>query len=143
MMNPYVAVVNECSNGNYYLFFPDIPECTVFSESLNESVKEAYTVLNTHINLYFQLTGKKVPKASLYSEIQSRYPDKILQLVPIDPLKDTTPVKKTLSIPKWLDELGRKYSLSPSKILKEAMVERLKKQNNLTEQEKLSLFAEV
>ena len=142
-MNPYIAVVKEENDGGYYLFFPDMPNCTVYGKDLNESIRKAHSVLNTHINMYVSVKGKEPPKASTYSEIHLRYPCDILQLVPVDPLKDTTPVKKTLSIPAWLDNIGKRYSLSPSKILKEAMIAKLRNQSDLTEREKMELFTEI
>ena len=103
--------------------------------------------LTMHTKIYIELKQIPLPKPSGYYDIQKKYPNHIIQLISVNEYlimeKNTKPVKKTLSIPTYLDELGKKYGLSFSSVLKDALLAKLRNQSNLSDQERQMLATEI
>ena len=71
-----------------------------------------------------------IPAPTSIREIQAQYPDDIVTLVKADTLAyrrlyDTKAVKKTLSIPRWLDTLAQEHGINFSNILQQALMKEL------------------
>jgi hypothetical protein len=74
---------------------------------------------------HIDLPARKTP-----SELKKEFPDALIVLVDVDTLEyrkrtDTTAVRRTVSLPKWLDSLAMKSNVSLSKILQEALMLKL------------------
>lgn len=140
----YIAVIKH-SNSGYFLFFHDIPDCTTCANTLDELLENAKTALSIYIKLSEE-NNDVLPKASTYEQVHLEHAEDILQIVSVNPyeniVRDTTPTKKTLSIPAWLNKLSVKYHINFSSILKEALISQLKNQSNLTDMEKRELYLE-
>lgn len=147
-LNMYTAVIKKCSDNSFYGFFPDFKdeECSASASSLSEIIKRLQISLTMHTKIYIE-HERTLPEPKEYYDIQKLYPNCIIQLISIDEsliiMKNTRPVKKTLSIPAYLDELGRKYGLSFSSVLKDALLAKLRNQNNLSDQERRMLALET
>jgi hypothetical protein len=72
-----------------------------------------------------ELPARKTP-----NELKKEFPDALIVLVEVDTLEyrkrtETTAVRRTVSLPKWLDRLATKSNVSLSKILQEALILKL------------------
>lgn len=140
----YVTVIRPCEDGRYYLFFPDFKGCSVLENNFDDCIKRAGKELDLYIDLYRKISHREPPPPTDYTILRERYPHDMLQFVPVgssvSAVRNNRAVKKTLSIPAWLDEIGKKHSLPLSKILKEAMIEKLKAMKDLTDEERNDLI---
>lgn len=125
----YPAVITP-ENGAYLVHFHDFDNveitCYTDGSTLAEALENGQDVLNLTL---VQMEDEKmvVPVPSEPATIQT---DKgaFVTLVEADTLKyreqlDERPVKKTLSIPKWLDCLAKKHKVNFSKVLQNALMQ--------------------
>jgi predicted RNase H-like HicB family nuclease len=142
----YVAVIQPSNDGKYFLFFHDIPGCTTCGDTLDELLENAKRVLSIHIKTSEE-KNEILPEASTYAQVKSEHEKDMIQIISVNPLetvvRDVTTVKKTLSIPAWLNKLSIKYHINFSSVLKEALISQLKNQRNLTDIEKSELYFET
>lgn len=123
----YPAVFTE-ENGLYSVDFPDIPGCYTCGESLAHAIHMAEDVLA--FTMYdYEAEGKEAPEAS---DIKTMQIDEgaFATLIVGDTLEyqkrnNNRAVKKTLTIPEWLNEAAVKAELNFSQVLQEALKERL------------------
>lgn len=113
-------------DGSYYIVdFIDLKNCT----TEGETIQEAYYMAQNAMGLFLDdLT--KFPKPTLdFSNIRLNK-DQFISFIGID-MNDyrkkfnNKSVKKTLSIPGWLDTLAEKENINFSQILQEAIKEKL------------------
>lgn len=145
--NTYVCVIKECSDHSYYGFFPDFPNngCSASANNLEEIINKLQISLTMHTKKYIE---KKIPlpTPTKYGELQKKFPDDMIQIITVNKylvMKDTKAVKKTLTIPSYLDSLGKKYGLSFSALLKDALIEKLINQNDLSDGDRQMLVSET
>lgn len=108
--------------------FPDVVGCFTCGSTVEESVKNAKEALGLH--LYGMEEDSEVfPTTTDIKDIKT---DKNESLVIIevympayrDNIKNTS-IKKTLTIPKWLNDLGEENNVNFSRILQEGLKEYL------------------
>ena len=128
----YVALFTLDDESRYFVSFPDLSGCYTQGDSLEEAICNAQEALA----IYYCEKEGELPAASKLSVIQSQYPDKITQLIAINTQKylpkSLRTVKKTLTIPEWLNLLAEKYQVNFSQILKNALIEHLQNTKSLT-----------
>ena len=81
-----------------------------------------------------------------YSELKKKFPNDMIQIITVNKylvIKDTKTVKKTLTIPSYLESLGKKYGLSFSALLRNALIEKLINQNDLSDGDRQMLVSET
>ena len=119
-----------------FVFKKESPKC-YFIESVD--IKEAYTGINTD-DISFGISmaeevlglvlseyverGIELPKATPIKNVKIKN-DEYVTLIRIDLekfLKDTSLVKKTLSIPKWANDKGTRLGINFSKVLTESIL---------------------
>jgi len=118
----YPAIFLKEDNG-YYVNFPDIQPCYTGGSTLEEAVIMAKDVLESRIEVTLQ-QGENLP---IPSNIDTLKGDKVMLIVAdIENIKSQTRfVKKTLSIPYWLNVAAEKEHINFSGVLQEALKERL------------------
>ncbi|SEN53559.1 type II toxin-antitoxin system HicB family antitoxin [Lihuaxuella thermophila] len=109
--------------------FPDLPGCVSHGEDEEDAFRMAQEALAGH--LYTMMENKEeIPAPSKLSEINlEEYKEEGEQvaLVLVSVSKKAVQeigqksVKKTLTIPKWLNDLGEKHDVNFSQILQEAL----------------------
>ena len=111
----------------YYANFVDFESCFTDGETLEEVVNNAKDVLT---GVLLVMAKKNIPfpemeenKIKLNSEEFLMYID--VWLPPILEKAENQSVKKTLTIPKWLNDEAEKHSLNFSSILQTALKETL------------------
>lgn len=128
----YPAVFTK--DGDFYIVkFPDIEGCYTQGETLSEAVEMAEDALC--LMLYdYEEEGKKIPEPSDIKKIKVSSNDDFVSLVSCDTLEyrkfyDNKAVKKTLTIPSWLNTMSEKEGINFSSVLQNA----LKKELHITE----------
>lgn len=125
----FPAVFHAEPEGGYSIFFPDVPGCYSQGESIQECCEMAEDALNL---MLWDMEESKTPISTPtpIKKIQEQYPDDIVTLVKADTLAyrrlyDTKAVKKTLSIPRWLDTLAQEHGINFSNVLQQALMKEL------------------
>lgn len=125
----YPAIFHVEEEGGYWVSFPDIPEALTGGDNMAEAYKMAIDCLG------LALTVKEDEKESFPTPSS---PDKIkledgefLIIVEFDRLAyrkrtNSRAVKKTLSIPEWLNEEAMDKGINFSQVLQEALIAKLK-----------------
>ena len=127
----YPAVFHVAEDvGGYWIEFPDLPGC--FSEGRNEH--EAYEMAKDALSLYCDTSNdifeREISDPSTCSEIMKQFPGELVMLVEADAdhyarKYNTKAVKKTLSIPQWLNDKAVKANVNFSQVLQEALINKL------------------
>ena len=127
MLIVYPAIFHK-EGSSYWVDFPDLQSCHTFGEALDETIANAKEALEGYCITVLE-DGQKLPKSSEIQDI-STDENSFVTLVDCE-LKNTThrAVKKTLTIPYWLNEAAVKEHINFSDVLQNA----LKNELNLTE----------
>ena len=117
--------VNE-DNGTISVYFPDLDGCHTYDDNIEGASLMAKDALEGYIEVTLEM-GKELPKPSNIKEIT--VDDGFVMMVVADVLnmpEENKPVKKTLSIPKWLDREATNAHLNFSGVLRDALIDQLK-----------------
>lgn len=124
MRKVYPAVIHE-EDGQYWVEFPDLEGCFSDGETLADAIANASEALGMYL---CSLADRKleIPPAS---DIASLHPeDGFVSAVITDPTaykKNTKAVKKTLTIPEWLNVEAESRSINFSQTLQEALLNKI------------------
>jgi predicted RNase H-like HicB family nuclease len=118
----YPAVFTKEETG-YFVKFPDIHPCYTEGATLEEAAILAKDVLESRIEVALQ-RGEPLPAPS---DIDTLSGDRVMLIVgDVENMKSQTRyVKKTLSIPYWLNAAAEKEHINFSGVLQEALKQRL------------------
>ena len=124
----YPAVFQPEEDGGFSVFFPDIDGCNTQGESLEESYRMAFDALGIVLS-YLEDGHMPIPKASAPQEIQLQEGQYIVvvefNMAEYKRRTGSYAVKKTLSIPSWLNVEAEKAGINFSATLQTALKERL------------------
>lgn len=123
----YPAIFHKAEEGGFWVTFPDIPECMTQGDDMNQAYEMAFEALGLAITSKVE-EGEEIPTASQPDEIDSS--DGFLVVVEFDMYEyqrkhNSKAVKKTLSIPEWLNEEAMRKGINFSQVLQEALVVKL------------------
>ena len=123
----YPALFHKSEEGGFWISFPDFPEC--FTEG--DDMKQAYEMTVEALGL--ALVNRKeekeeIPDPSDLDKIHNE--DGTFVIVEFDMLEylrkhNSKAVKKTLSIPEWLNEEAMEIGINFSQVLQEALLNKL------------------
>jgi len=118
----YPAIFHKNEDQSYTIMYPDLPGCISEGKTLGNAMYMAQSALTQWIGY---LTDKKqeIPEASTALEVKTSAGE-FVNLIRAD-VKDGRAVKRTVSIPKWMDDKVVQSGLSLSRVLQEALSERL------------------
>ena len=121
----YPAVFHKAEEGGFWISFPDIPECLTQGETMDEAYEMAVDALGLALTSRVE-EGHPIPSASDPSSI-TMDPDSFVVVVEFDMLAykkrtNSRAVKKTLSIPEWLNEEATAMGVNFSQVLQEALI---------------------
>lgn len=123
----YPAVFTEEDCG-YSINFPDLENCFTSAETLGEGIKMANDVLC--LMLYeMEQAGKPIPAPSSIRDIRVN-DHEFVNLIACDTVEyrkffDNRAVKKTLSIPSWLNDMAERADVNFSATLQAALKQQL------------------
>ncbi len=128
----YPAVFDPNENGGYTVTFPDLPGCVTEGDTLDEALQMAARAMALH--LYgMEQDGDEIPVPSEPARVcfpEDASDDAFVTVIAAstEPVRDeirNRAVKKTLTIPQWLNEESEKAGVNFSQILQSALKERL------------------
>lgn len=118
----YPAVFQANGDGTFTITYPDLPGCISEGKSLGNAMYMAQSALAQWIE-YLADKNQEIPAASDLKSIETGQ-NEFVNLIRAE-IKDNRAVKRTVSIPKWLDEQVSEAGLSLSRVLQEALKEKL------------------
>lgn len=109
--------------------FPDIKNCFTDGEDLADAMDAASDVLGTMI-YGLEESGDSIPPASDIKDIVVQNENSFVSLVACDTLEyrklnDHRAIKKTLTLPSWLNTIAEKNNINFSAVLQAALIEKL------------------
>ncbi len=119
----YPAIFNQNSDGSYTIMYPDLPGCISEGKSLSNALYMAKDALTQWLS-YLTENGEEIPFATDIVLVNKKHKDSIVTLISAD-LKDYRAVKRTISLPKWMDEKASAAGLSLSRVLQDALKKRI------------------
>ena len=118
----YPAVFHPNDDSSYTVIFPDLQGCITEGKSLGEAMKMAQSAVSQWLE-YSKEKKLEIPQPSLMDDIETEAGE-FVNLVRAD-VKDGRAVRRTVSIPKWMDERVSETGLSLSRVLQDALQQRL------------------
>lgn len=124
----YPAVFTPEEKGGYSIHFPDVKNCYTQGEDLADSIAMAADALALMLWQYEE-DGTKITDPTQIKAI-SLEGDDFTTLISADTMEyrkrfGKKAIKKTLTIPGWLDEMAKSENLNFSNVLQEALADRL------------------
>ena len=117
----YPAIFHKNNNNSYTVIFPDLSGCITEGKSLAEAMRMAQSAINQWIE-YSKDKNLQIPKPTEINNIKVNS-NEFVSLIRTD-IKDSHAVKRTVSIPKWMDERVTEAGLSLSRVLQDALKQR-------------------
>ena len=118
----YPAVFHPNVDGTYTVSYPDLPGCITEGKSLENAMHMAQDVLTQWLEVSIQ-QGMEVHAPSGVNSTP-REGNEFVSLISAE-IKDNRAGRRTISLPKWLDEKAAESGLSLSRVLQDALKERL------------------
>lgn len=114
----YPAIFCKNNDGSFTITYPDLPGCISEGKSLGNAMYMAQSALVQWIRY---MTDKKlsIPEASDIKDIRTT-PEEFVNLIRAE-IKDDHAIRRTISIPKWMDDKVTESGLSLSRVLQEAL----------------------
>ena len=124
----YPAIFHKAEDGGFWISFPDLPECLTEGNDMTQAYEMAVNALGLALTSR-EIENEPIPEPSAPSDIIVEK-DSFLVVVEFDILaykKRTSPraVKKTLSIPEWLNEEATAIGVNFSQVLQEELMQKL------------------
>lgn len=129
MKYAYPAVFYPEEDGRYSVVFPDLNELATFGDDLTDALAMAQEACGQYLFTSLQ-DGEKLPVPSAVEAVEKDDPAALVNLVLVDldsyaKSYGDKAVKKTLSIPAWLNTACESRGVNYSKVLQEALISRL------------------
>lgn len=126
MLVIYPAIIHVDDDG-LWAEFPDLPGCFTQGDTQEELLANAAEAMECFL-LGLLEDGEKLPQASAPQNIKLTEPNTYTSLIQskIDLAKNTRSVKKTLTIPAWLNKRALDANINFSNLLQDALVKELK-----------------
>lgn len=125
----YPAIFTLEENGEYSVSFPDIKGCFTCGETLADAVEMAQDALCLML-FDMEEEGERIPVPSDIKNLPVQNPRELISLVACDTLEyrkmyHNHAVKKTLTLPGWLNTIAEKQGVNFSQVLQDALKEKL------------------
>ena len=126
----YLAISHKAAEGGFWITFPDIPECMTQGDDMQQAYEMAVDALGLAITSKEE-EGREIPVPSEPYQI-ALDPDLFCAVIEFDMLaykkrSNSKAVKKTLSIPEWLNEEATALGVNFSQVLQEALIQKITK----------------
>ena len=123
MSKVYPAIIHK--EDGYWVEFPDLPGCNTCGSTLEETLDLASEALGLYL-VSLSEDGVAIPAPSNIEDINTEDGRVIYVCTDMNKYRrDTRAVKKMLSIPAWLAKEAEANNISLSKVLQEALTEKL------------------
>ena len=123
----YPALFHKSEEGGFWISFPDFPECFTEGDDMNQAYEMTVEALGLAL-VNRKEEKEEIPDPSDLDKIQNE--DGTIVIVEFDMLEyqrkhNSKAVKKTLSIPEWLNEEAVSMGVNFSQVLQEALMSKL------------------
>lgn len=128
----YPAIFHTAEEGGFWVSFPDLPECLTEGDTMEETYAMAVEALGLSITDRLR-NHETLPVPSVPGQISLENPDGYLVIIQFDleayqKKHNSRAVKKTLSIPEWLNEEAVAMGINFSQVLQEALLTKIQSQ---------------
>ena len=125
MLAIYPAIIHDDADG-LWAEFPDLPGCFTQGDTQEELLNNAAEAMECFL-LGLLEDGENLPVSTPPKNIQLEGQDVYLSLIQanIDLAKNTRSVKKTLTIPAWLNQRAISANINFSSLLQNALMKEL------------------
>ena len=113
----YPAIFHKNDDGSFTVTFPDLPGCITEGKTMGDAIKMAQSALTQWIE-FLRDEKEDIPIASEYDAVE-KADGEAISLVQAD-VRDNRAVKRTVSLPKWMDDRLSEAGFSLSKLIQEA-----------------------
>lgn len=124
----YPACFYPESNGQYSVVFPDLDDISTYGNSLDDAINMAIDLLCTWI-LECKKDKTEMKEPSNYKDVVLEDDNGFVNLIVADIdayiAKNNKSIKKTLTIPAWLNDIAEKENVNFSQVLQTALKEKL------------------
>lgn len=124
----YPALFHKAEEGGFWISFPDIPECLTQGDNMEDAYDMAIEALGLTLS-DMKKNNIPFPTPSSVDNITVDS-DAILVVIEFDLLAynkrhNSKSVKKTLTIPEWLNEEAILLNINFSQVLQDALIEKV------------------
>lgn len=125
----YPAIFHTAEEGGFWVSFPDLPECLTEGDTMEGAYEMSVEALGLSITDRLN-NDETLPTPSAPGQIPLENPDSHLVIVQFDlaayqKKHNSKAVKKTLSIPEWLNEEAMAMGINFSQVLQEALLTKI------------------
>ncbi len=125
----YPAIFHTAEEGGFWVSFPDLPECLTEGDSMEEAYQMAIEALGLALTDRNR-DQESLPTPSTPNQILLDDADSHIVIVQFDleayqKKHNSKAVKKTLSIPEWLNEEAISRGINFSQVLQEALLTKI------------------
>lgn len=122
----YPAIFHKEDDG-FWVSFPDFPECLTEGDDMDHAYEMAFEALGLAITSRKE-EGECIPTPSPIESINAE--DGTIIIINFDMMEylkkhNSKAVKKTLSIPEWLNEEALRLGINFSQVLQEALMQKI------------------
>lgn len=125
----YPAIFHTAEEGGFWVSFPDLPECLTEGDSIEEAYQMSIDALG--LTLTDRIRNQEpIPAPSAPNQISLDSVDSQIIIIQFDmeayrKKHNSRAVKKTLSIPEWLNEEAIAMGINFSQVLQEALLAKI------------------
>jgi len=124
MLFIYPAVFHK-ENNSYWVEFPDLEGCQTYGDTLNETMEYAQEALAVYLLTLLEQNLSLVQPSDISSILYGSDSFVTLVTCDINQYKEIKAVKKTLTIPAWLNERALAMNINFSQVLQEALLAKI------------------
>ncbi|MGD9567885.1 MAG: type II toxin-antitoxin system HicB family antitoxin [Sedimentibacter sp.] len=124
----FPAIFQTEENEAFSVFFPDVPGCNTWGKNMEDAYEMANDALGLMLS-YMEDNNMTIPRSSKPNEIELDN-NQFLVIVEFDMLAykkkhSSQAIKKTLSIPSWLNDIAIEKNINFSQVLQDALINKL------------------
>lgn len=129
----YPAIFYHEDDGRYSVIFPDLNDLATYGDTLADAFAMAQEACGQYLFTSLR-DGEQLPAATPVNEVEKDDDDALVNLICVNLDEyarnyDDKAVKKTLSIPAWLNTACENYGINYSKVLRDALIAKLQSRN--------------
>lgn len=127
----YPACFYPDEEGGYTVIFPDLPGCVTEGDTLSEAIDVAIDAASGWLLFLIEDEKQQIPKSTDLKNITAdEYDNGFVSLISIDldeysKKHGNKAIKKTLTIPAWLNSLAEENNVNFSQLLQKALKQQL------------------
>ena len=118
----YPAIFHPNDDGSFTVTYPDLPGCISEGKTLGNAIQMAQRALSQWLEYSIDQELSIAPASQMRDVVTEN--GEFVSLIRAE-IKSDRAVKRTVSIPRWMDDQASQMGLSLSRVLQDALKERL------------------